>query len=443
MLGLQVVHEEARMLSTASKRKTQRVEGALNAIGSLAINRQRYSAAMLEAEDAVSQSHAELAALMEQTDAGDTLKRARNDWYEASAMTDYVKLHADLAIYLSAVEQEETDALRTWEGMQSWRELLREAKRKLAHCQGHLYAMLELGFKPPIALEGVVEQQRAMWRDELQRTQALMLTQKALVEERRGLNQQFHREQGWRKAVERFGNAVGLGADALLAVRLQVLEADEICMRTTCKARLKVLKPSMQQHESVAGDLLANTGALNYLAQVKEQPTLSDESLAQEEYEASLEMQMLEGTLEALAPRVEEALRVRSSWQSAMGAQKIAEALAAPELPQLTAEAHEAAQEVEAGEPVRSEKRALDNSRGKLRGKLQVVQALRNLLGRGVKLSAMAAEIERLMSDTRLAHLRLSMKVGGRVPPKCGPPKWTPKRQTTGPGPKPLSSGTP
>ena len=74
------VHEEARMLSTAAKRKLQRVEGALNALDSLAPTKQEYSVAMLEAEAAVRQSHADLTELMEQTDAGDTLKRARSEW---------------------------------------------------------------------------------------------------------------------------------------------------------------------------------------------------------------------------------------------------------------------------------------------------------------------------------------------------------------------------
>ena len=45
----------------------------------------------------------------------------------------------------------------------------------------------------------------------------------AVVDKRRERHQQFHREQGWRKAVERFGGLLGLGPAALLAVRLQVV----------------------------------------------------------------------------------------------------------------------------------------------------------------------------------------------------------------------------
>lgn len=62
-----------------------------------------------------------------------------------------------------------------------------------------------------------------MWTDERQRTESLVEEQMAVVDKRRERHQQFHREQGWRKAVERFGGLLGLGPAALLAVRLQVV----------------------------------------------------------------------------------------------------------------------------------------------------------------------------------------------------------------------------
>eukprot|EP00966_Prymnesium_polylepis_P287545 6641107-Prymnesium_polylepis.3 len=243
------MQEEARMLATAAKRKLQRVQGALDALDALAKTEDDYSTAMVAAEAAVRHAHQSLTELFEQTDGGDTLKRARNEWFEASAMTDYVRLHEALAQYRPQVEAEEAEALTCWEQMQAWRSRIRAAKMELAKRQGHLYALLELGFKPPADMAAAVAQQRAMWTDERGRTELLVTEQSELINRRRERNQQFHREQGWRKAVERFGGLLGLGREALLAVRLQVLEADEIELRAVCKARVRVLDHSVQMHE--------------------------------------------------------------------------------------------------------------------------------------------------------------------------------------------------
>ena len=234
------------MLATAAKRKLQRVQGALDALDTLASNEVDYAKSMVEAEAAVRQAHKELTGMLEQTDGGDTLKRARNEWYEASAQTDYVRLHDGLSQYRPAVEAEEAEALSLWEQMQPWRAKIRQAKMTLAKLQGRLYSLLELGFKLPEQLQSAVTQQRAMWTEERQRTEGLMEEQTDVVNKRRERHQQFHREQGWRKAVERFGGLLGLGPAALLAVRLQVLEADEIELRAVCKARVRVLDHSVQ-----------------------------------------------------------------------------------------------------------------------------------------------------------------------------------------------------
>ena len=91
---------------------------------------------MVDAEAAVRQAHNDLTKMLEQTDGGDTLKRARNEWYEASAQTDYVRLHEGLAQYRPAVEAEEAEALSCWEQMQPWRAKIRTAKMMLAKLQG-------------------------------------------------------------------------------------------------------------------------------------------------------------------------------------------------------------------------------------------------------------------------------------------------------------------
>jgi len=241
------------------------------------------------------------------------------------------------------MEAAEAEALNCWEQMQPWRTKIREAKMNLATCQGRLYALLELGFKLPNNLESAVQEQRRMWMEERQQTEALMEKQSELVYQRRERKQLFQREQGWRKAVERFGGLLGLGPEALLAVRLQILESDEVEMRTVSKARVRVLDNSVKVHEVASAELHGATGAIGFLSQFKERvPT--DDILRAEEYEASLELQMIKGALQEIKPKTDEALHLRLGWQSAVGGHKIADLLASPDLASM-AEALSDAQE--------------------------------------------------------------------------------------------------
>ncbi|KAL1519808.1 hypothetical protein AB1Y20_023315 [Prymnesium parvum] len=401
--------EEARMVATAAKRKLQRVQGALEALDALAHTSDEYSASIIAAEVAVRQSHAELSTLLEQTDGGDTLQRARHEWFQASAQTDYVRLHDQLVQYRPAMEAAEAEALNCWEQMQPWRAKIREAKMNLATCQGRLYALLELGFKLPNNLESAVQEQRRMWMEERQQTEALMEKQSELVYQRRERKQLFQREQGWRKAVERFGGLLGLGPEALLAVRLQILESDEVEMRTVSKARVRVLDNSVKVHEVASAELHGATGAIGFLSQFKERvPT--DDILRAEEYEASLELQMIKGALQEIKPKTDEALHLRLGWQSAVGGHKIADLLASPDLASMAEALSDAQEAVVASEPARSEKIALEAFHGKVQGRLQAIGAVRMAVAATSDSYEVAAEMDRLLSSAKLAHLRLSMK---------------------------------
>ena len=70
---------EARMLATASKRKLQRVRGAvakLDALEPSTLSR-NYERELVRAEEDVTKAHRELTSELEKLDGGDLLKRAR------------------------------------------------------------------------------------------------------------------------------------------------------------------------------------------------------------------------------------------------------------------------------------------------------------------------------------------------------------------------------
>ena len=84
---------DARMLATASKRKLQRVRGAIVALADLDPNCD-YAAQLIAAEEAVTRTHSDLTGLLEQADGGDLFKRTRAEWLEAMGMTAYVRRSA-------------------------------------------------------------------------------------------------------------------------------------------------------------------------------------------------------------------------------------------------------------------------------------------------------------------------------------------------------------
>ena len=61
---------------------------------------------LLDAESDSTREHEALAALLEQSDGGDALKRPRAEWFEAAGMCEFVRSHDLLRQYLPAVERE-------------------------------------------------------------------------------------------------------------------------------------------------------------------------------------------------------------------------------------------------------------------------------------------------------------------------------------------------
>lgn len=242
---------EARMLATASKRKLQRVRGAvakLEALEPSTLSR-NYERELVRAEEEVTKAHHDLTSELEKLDGGDLLERTRAEWFEAGGMTDYVRRHGELYPYLPSVEGEQEDARSEWMKVQPSKERLRGAKERLATLQGAFYALLELGFQQPADMAEVVAQQRSMWQGEEARTSEVVQAQKHALGRRREQRQAWHRQQGELKAAERFGEiAQGADALALRAMRLSIMERDAQHLRARSKATLRALEHAKEAH---------------------------------------------------------------------------------------------------------------------------------------------------------------------------------------------------
>lgn len=120
------VNAETRVLATASKRKLQRVRGAVAKLKVLDPS-SNYEKELMRAEEEMTEAHRALMQKLEQVDGGDLLKRTQSEWLEAGGMADYVKRHPNLYPYLPTIEGEQEDARREWDRVQSTKNELRQA----------------------------------------------------------------------------------------------------------------------------------------------------------------------------------------------------------------------------------------------------------------------------------------------------------------------------
>jgi hypothetical protein len=112
------------------------------------------------------------------------------------------------------------------------------------------------------------------------------------------------------KAAERFGEVVGgevAHAVAGRLLRLAIMERDAQHLRAESKAALRALEHAKEAHAATKKELHVSTGAISFLSQLSTQ-ACEPTQLHAEEYEASLEVGVLLGTLESLAPRAAHAL---------------------------------------------------------------------------------------------------------------------------------------
>ena len=152
-----------------------------------------------------------------------------------------------------------------------------------------------------------------------------------------------------------------------------MLEADATYLRLTSKATLTLPSEAHTAHENALAEMNAAGGQMAALQQLRTQ-ACTLEQLNAEEYESGLESEVLRGTLKSLAPRASEALHLRLSWHSKVGARKAGEALRAPNLAELDAALKDARRMAEAAEPLRREEAVLRAKLNKLQGKLQGVE---------------------------------------------------------------------
>ncbi|KOO53165.1 glycosyltransferase family 32 protein, partial [Chrysochromulina tobinii] len=368
-----------------------------------------HSASLLKTEAELTSSFDELARLLEQSDGGDAFKRTRAAWYEAGGLAEFVRAHAELAAYLPAIEREVAEVREEWEQVQPARKELARQKQRVAHLQGQMYARLELGFTLPANLGDVLAEQQATWQREESMTSQQLAQHVETLAARRAHMEQSHREQGWRKGAERFGEVMGLSSEALLTVRLAILEADATQLRLRAKATMRAMHELMSQHEQVHAELHELTGQLELLTGIRELPC-SETQLLADEYEAAVEAEVLRGTLSTLRPRVAEAAHLRLAWHAKAGACKAGEALHAPNLPALHTALVDAKRLADAAEPIRRQELVLRAKLAKLHGRLQALGQLRTLAAAGTDSATLASEAERLASAARLQQLRLSMR---------------------------------
>ena len=406
----------ARVQASLKKRKLERMCGALYALDALGSGRSlSRSDLLVTVETELSAAHSALVHLLEQCDGGEAFKRKRAEWLELGGTAEFVRSHDELKQYLPALQREVADAREAWEAVQPARKELAAQKKLLARLQGRFQAQLELELASPAELkdelsQDVILQQRKRWATEESSDKKESIGVNELLERRRQHLDQFHREQGWRRGVERFGKIMGLTADAMLSVRLTIMEADASQLRLRSNAQIHALSQLKSQHDHMQGEFHKCSGHLETLRSFKEQHRGFDE-LRAEEYETSLEVEVLRGTLDSLSPRLAEAASLRFAWHAKAGAHKAGEALRAPNLIEMQKQLADAQQLAEAAEPLRCEDFALRAKLSKLRGRLKGLASLQQLSSKRIDMTEMRMEVERLLTGVQLASLQVSMQV--------------------------------
>ena len=193
-----------------------------------------------------------------------------------------------------------------------------------------------------------------------------------------------------------------------MAVRLQTLEAQLTMLRIKSKATLGCA-PTLRPHMRMP--CLSSMPRQDVSAswtQLRKQ-VCTAEQLGAEEYEASLEVEVLKGTLKSLAPRAAEAMHLRLAWHSKAGARSAGEKLNAPNLNDLDAALNDAKRMADVPEPLRREEGVLRAKLAKLQGKLQALAELRTLALGGVEGQSIRQVAEKHLREVRLMHLRHSM----------------------------------
>ena len=202
---------------------------------------------------------------------------------------------------------------------------------------------------------------------------------------------------------------MGLGADALTHVTFAIMETDATRLRLGAKARVHALSSVREMHELTIAELHTSIGKVALLSSLREQACTA-EQLGADEYECAVEVDALRSTLDALAPRVAEAARLRLAVHAGAGALRAGQGLGVADTPELAAQLAETTRLAESVEPFRREERVLRGRLCKLEGRLQVLSALAVQAVQGVPEQLMRAEANAMLSATRLAHLRASMR---------------------------------
>jgi len=149
---------------------------------------------------------------------------------------------------------------------------------------------------------------------------------------------------------------------------------------------------------------------VSYFAELQELACTA-EQLQAEEYEASVEMEVLRGTLQSLSVRTAEARHLRLAFHSKAGARAAGETLGVDNLHELTAALAEAQKLAEAADPLIREESVLRSRLSKLEGKVKAINMLKVSVRAGMPVTTIRREAEAMRHASRLAHLRVTVEL--------------------------------
>ena len=283
----------ARVVASAAKRKLHRCDGALKTLDEFEETAAAQPAAAAEwrsdllnhAEADVHEARRALLGLLDATDGGEAVHRARGAWHEAAAAVAFVNSKPELGAYRRAADHELLEATLALDALQPSRDALKLWRRALAERSGRLAALVDVGTPPAdaAALRAAVAAVRIAWQEEQPAARTTLKAQQPALADRRDFRGWWHGQHGARKAELRFLRRLrgtsGAGAEAAAArLPLLVLEQEAAHNRATARARTRALGSGNDRHSAARLSLAELRGELSFHDQLQT-PGLGDRLL--------------------------------------------------------------------------------------------------------------------------------------------------------------------
>ena len=274
----------ARVVASAAKRKLHRCDGALKTLDEFeetaaaqpAAAAEWHSTLVRHAEADVHEARRALLGLLDATDGGEAVHRARGAWHEAAAAVAFVNSKPELGAYRRAADHELLEATLALDALQPSRDALKLWRRALAERSGRLAALVDVGTPPAdaAALRAAVAAVRTAWQEEQPAARTTLKAQQPALADRRDFRGWWHGQHGARKAELRFLRRLrgtsGAGAEAAAAqLPLLVLEQEAAHNRATALARTRALGSGNDRHSAERLSLAELRGELSFLDQLQ------------------------------------------------------------------------------------------------------------------------------------------------------------------------------